>query len=111
MLPAWVSSVLGKPIYEDDTGARALASNPNSHARTKHIDIRYHFTRDKVSDGSVAIVAKRTSDMLADLGTKLLARVKHQFFSYAMGSRGRGIEGVRETEGAEGDEVEEARRE
>jgi hypothetical protein len=76
------------PIYEDNTGARALASNPNSHARTKHIDIRYHFTRDKFSDGSVVVVGLRTMDMLADLGTKLLARVKHQFFSFGMGMRG-----------------------
>lgn len=101
-------------VFEDNNGARSLAMNPNSHARSKHIDIRYHFTRDKVSDGSVAIVAKRTSDMLADLGRKLLARVKHQFFSFAMGLRGRGLEGVGETEGAkgaEGVEVEDARRE
>jgi hypothetical protein len=118
----WLRSVLASlqlllpgptTVYEDNNGAKALAQNPNSHARSKHIDIRFHFTRDKVSDGSVAIQAKRTSEMLADLGTKLLARVKHRFFSWAMGLRGRDLEGAGESGGVEEarDDEENARRE
>jgi len=30
-------------IYIDNQGALALARNPQFHARTKHIDIQYHF--------------------------------------------------------------------
>ena len=30
-------------IFEDNQGAIALANNPEHHARTKHIDIQYHF--------------------------------------------------------------------
>lgn len=56
-------------VFKDNNGARSLDLNPNSHARSKNIDIRYHFTRHKVSGVLVASVAKRTSDMLADLGT------------------------------------------
>uniref|UniRef100_A0AAV1V1C5 Uncharacterized protein n=1 Tax=Peronospora matthiolae TaxID=2874970 RepID=A0AAV1V1C5_9STRA len=38
-------------IYEDNQGSSALAKNPEFHKRTKHIDIRYHFVREKVADG------------------------------------------------------------
>ena len=30
-------------LMEDNQGAIALAKNPVAHARTKHIDIRYHY--------------------------------------------------------------------
>ena len=77
--------------------------NPNSHARSKHIDIRHHFTRDKVEDGTVVIVSMPTNQMLADLGTKLLGRLKHQLFSFGMGLRGHGLAPSHpEPEGAEG---------
>uniref|UniRef100_A0AAV1UAW5 Uncharacterized protein n=1 Tax=Peronospora matthiolae TaxID=2874970 RepID=A0AAV1UAW5_9STRA len=35
-------------IYEDNQGSIALAKNPEFHKRTNHIDIRYHFVREKV---------------------------------------------------------------
>ncbi|GMF58356.1 unnamed protein product [Phytophthora lilii] len=42
-------------IYEDNQGSIALAKNPEFHKRTKHIDIRYHFVREKVEDGQVVL--------------------------------------------------------
>ena len=38
-------------IYEDYQGLIALAKNPEFHKRTKHIDIRYNFVREKIDDG------------------------------------------------------------
>ena len=35
-------------IHEDNQGAIAIARNPVAHARTKHIDIRYHFVREAI---------------------------------------------------------------
>jgi hypothetical protein len=35
-------------VYEDNTGAIALAENPVHHSRTKHIDIRFHYIRECV---------------------------------------------------------------
>ncbi|POM77867.1 RxLR effector candidate protein [Phytophthora palmivora] len=58
-------------IYEDNQGSIALAKNPEFHKRTKHIDIRYHFAREKVEDGQVVVLDYcSTKDMLADLMTK-----------------------------------------
>ena len=33
-------------VLEDNQGAKALIKNPLSSARSKHIDVRFHFTRD-----------------------------------------------------------------
>src|SRR4030095_222728 len=37
-------------IKEDNQGTIALAHNPEHHARTKHIDIQYHFVRECVEN-------------------------------------------------------------
>ena len=42
-------------ILGDNRGALALAKNPMYHARTKHVDIRYHFVREKVEEQLVKI--------------------------------------------------------
>ncbi|KAF1328946.1 Gag-pol polyprotein, partial [Globisporangium splendens] len=60
-------------VYEDNQGAIALAKNPEFHKRTKHIDIRYHFVREKVEDGQVVLEYCPTQEMLADLMTKPIA--------------------------------------
>ncbi|KAE9158906.1 hypothetical protein PF005_g32252 [Phytophthora fragariae] len=42
-------------IYEDNQGAMALAKNVGYQARTKHIDIRYHFIQEKVVSNEVEL--------------------------------------------------------
>ena len=64
-------------IYEDNQGAVSMAKNPVGHARTKHIDIRYHFVREGVQDGAIALKYIATDEMIADILTKPLP--KHRF--------------------------------
>lgn len=64
-------------IMEDNQGAIALAHNPEYHARTKHIDVQYHFVRECVEMGKVELVYCPTEDMVADALTKPLARDRH----------------------------------
>ncbi len=59
-------------LHEDNQGAIAIAKNPIAHARTKHINIHYHFIREAVQDGIVDLRYCPTEDMLADLLTKPL---------------------------------------
>ena len=54
----------------DNSSARLLALNPVHHQRSKHIDIKYHWLRDKVADGSVDLLLVSTVDQRADLLTK-----------------------------------------
>lgn len=57
-------------LHEDNQSAIAVAENPMSHSKMKHIDIRYHFVREKVSDNTVELRYCPTNDMLADVLTK-----------------------------------------
>lgn len=61
-------------IYEDNQSAISLAQNPQFHGRMKHIDIRHHFVREKVTDGMIEIKYCRLNGMLADMLTKGLSR-------------------------------------
>lgn len=66
----------GTIIHEDNQSCIAMAENPVFHARSKHIAMRYHFTREKVASGEVRIKYLATQHQLADLLTKALERVR-----------------------------------
>jgi hypothetical protein len=72
-------------VYSDNQAAIAISRNPEHHARTKHIDIAYHFLRDYVEDGDLEVIYVPTKDNLADLFTKALARPQHQKLTYNIG--------------------------
>jgi hypothetical protein len=81
---------LGRPeetvvINVDNQSCVALAKNPEHHARTKHIDIQYHFIREKVEEATVKLEFCPTEKMVADVLTKALPRDKHQWCTQAMG--------------------------
>ena len=65
---------INKPIlvHEDNEACIAVATNPMSQKRTRHIDIKHHFIRDYVSDETIKIVWCPTSEMLADIMTEAL---------------------------------------
>src|SRR6267378_1354278 len=53
-------------LFSDNQSAIALARDHQFHARTKHIDVRYHFIRWVVDQGVVRLVYCPTADMVAD---------------------------------------------
>lgn len=62
----------------DNQSAIELAKNAVYHKRSKHIDIRFHFTRELVEKNEIKIVYLRTDSMLADILTKALPKIKHE---------------------------------
>jgi Reverse transcriptase (RNA-dependent DNA polymerase)/gag-polypeptide of LTR copia-type/Integrase core domain/GAG-pre-integrase domain/Domain of unknown function (DUF4219) len=72
-------------IYCDNQSAIALAHNPEHHARTKHIDIQYHFVRNCVEDGITRLEYCPTEDMVADGLTKALGPERHRKLMRMMG--------------------------
>ena len=59
-------------VYIDNTSARTLALNPVFHARSKHIDVKFHWLRDKVADGTITLEYVKSDDQTADILTKPL---------------------------------------
>ena len=72
-------------IHTDNQGAIALAHNPEHHARTKHVDIQYHFVRNCVEDGTTRLEYCPTEDMVADDLTKALGPERHRKLARMMG--------------------------
>ena len=74
-------------LYCDNQAALRLATDDNYHARTKHIDIRYHFIRYVVASGALQLVYCPTDDMTADILTKGLPKWKVNFHVVSLGLR------------------------
>ena len=72
-------------LFCDNQAALRLAQADNYHARTKHIDIRFHFIRDTVERGEISLAYCPTDDMTADLLTKALPRWKVVQHGLALG--------------------------
>ncbi|GAA5968389.1 hypothetical protein JCM11641_007617 [Rhodosporidiobolus odoratus] len=72
----------------DNQACIAMSKATSSHRYTQHIDIKYHYIRELVDAGTVAISYVPTKDMLADIFTKGLGKDLHRRFSRALGLRG-----------------------
>nr|GFC92208.1 retrovirus-related Pol polyprotein from transposon TNT 1-94 [Tanacetum cinerariifolium] len=67
------------PMYCDSKAAIAISCNPVQHSRTKHIDVRYHFIKEKVERGIVKLFFVGTKYQLADLFTKALPEERFKY--------------------------------
>ncbi|MCO5614156.1 hypothetical protein L7F22_068437 [Adiantum nelumboides] len=72
-------------IYYDSLNNIQLAWNPVFHAYTKHIEIYYHFIRERVLDDDMNLAYVDTEDQAANLLTKALGAEKLQHFRGMLG--------------------------
>ncbi|KAD5961972.1 hypothetical protein E3N88_13445 [Mikania micrantha] len=65
------------PLYCDNQSAIHLGKNPVFHGKTKHIQLRYHFIRGLISDGTLMLEKIRGTDNPADMLTKTKTSKHH----------------------------------
>ncbi|CAI7857702.1 unnamed protein product [Closterium sp. NIES-53] len=65
------------PLYCDSQGAIALAKNPVLHGLTKHMRVKWHWTRSMVAAGEVELHYVKTTRQQADMMTKRLVEQQH----------------------------------
>lgn len=84
----WIQSLLselGVPhrcppiLWCDNLSAIYLTENPIFHARTKHIEIDYHFVRERVSRNQLLVRFIGTEDQIADILTKGMSSSRFQW--------------------------------
>nr|GEW33519.1 hypothetical protein [Tanacetum cinerariifolium] len=63
----------------DNVGATYLSANLIFHARTKHVEIYYHFVWEKVAQGDLRVQYISTHDQIADIFTKPLPTPRFLF--------------------------------
>ena len=73
------------PLWCDNQGAIAVTRNPESHHRTKHIRLKYHFIKDCERLGDVKVQFVGTKEQIADSLTKALDAASHAKCSQAQG--------------------------
>ena len=69
-----------------------MANNPVYHARTKHIEVHYHYVQEKVLLGLIDLVYVSTEDhQVADIFTKALGAKKLRKFRDLLGVQELGL--------------------
>ena len=63
-------------VFCDNQSAICLAKHQVYYERTKHIDVRMHFVRDVIAEGSMVVHKMPTEDNLANMITKPIPAAK-----------------------------------
>jgi hypothetical protein len=69
-------------LWCDNLDAKYLSENPMFHARTKHIEIDFHFVREQVAHKLLEVRFISTADQLADSFTKPVSAERMRTFRY-----------------------------
>ncbi len=72
-------------IYYDNIGSILLANNLVYHARTKHIEVHYHFNKEKVLAKEIDLIHVSAENQVADIFTKALGTDKLKKFRKMLG--------------------------
>jgi len=72
-------------IFCDNSSAIALSKSFVFHKRTKHIDTRFHYIIELVSNGEIVLQHYRTQEQVADILTKRLDQKSFEFLRKCLG--------------------------
>ena len=74
-------------IRVDNRSTIKLTKNLINHERSKHIEVRFHFIREKEKEGSVELEHVGSKEQIADIFTKPLPTTSFQEFRKLFGMR------------------------
>ena len=72
-------------VYCDDKVVIQIATSPVYHERTKHIEIDYHFIRERLQQGLIKINHLLAQEQPADVLTKGLSKHQHEYLLSKLG--------------------------
>nr|GEX02817.1 retrovirus-related Pol polyprotein from transposon TNT 1-94 [Tanacetum cinerariifolium] len=75
------------PMYCDSKSTIAISCTPVQHSRTKHINIRYHFIKEHVENGTIELYFVGAEYQLADLFIKALPKERFEYLVHRIGMR------------------------
>lgn len=71
----------------DNISTINLSKNPISHSRSKHIETKFHYLRERVSEGKLELVYCNTDEQKADIFTKALRQCRFEKLRELLGVR------------------------
>jgi hypothetical protein len=74
-----------KLLRVDNQSAIAIAKNDEHRPRTKHVDIKWHWIRDRIAGKTLQLEYVPTAEQVADIFTKQLQPRQHQYLCKRLG--------------------------
>lgn len=74
-------------LFEDNQSCIKLLNHNAGLKRSKHVDTKYHFIRDLAEQRKIEVTYRSSEEMLADILTKPLNRVRLEKLRYKIGLR------------------------
>jgi hypothetical protein len=72
-------------LLENNIECIKMANNPKDRKRTKHINLRYHYLREKVTNREIILDWVQLANQLADSLTKPLSAPAFEAWIYQLG--------------------------
>ena len=72
-------------ILCDNQSCIKIMENPVFYDKLKHIEIQYFYIRDMIQKGAIKLQYVSTDEQVVDVLTKLLSRIKFEYFRDKLG--------------------------